>query len=80
MRTTKDVGHLFQPLEDAICTKFLPVITANYHFNELDRQIYSLPTKFGGLGIFNPVETCPLEFERSLKITRPPIDLIKEQC
>ena len=79
MRTMKNIGPLFQPLEDIISSKFLPILLNGYQFSDIDRRLYGLPTKFGGLGIFNPVSISQLEFERSLSATRPLVDLIKEQ-
>ena len=79
MRTMKGIDDLFQPLEDEIQSTFLPILTDNYQFSENDRCIYSLPVKFGGLGIFNPVKICKQEYGRSLKVTKPLVDLIKEQ-
>ena len=79
MRTIEGISHLFQPLEDTIRSQFLPIVLNGYPFSETDRKLYSLPTKFGGLGIFNPVSLCDLEFHRSLLATRSLIDLIKAQ-
>ena len=79
MRTIQGISHLFQPLEDTIKTQFLPILLNGHSFSESDRLLYSLPTKYGGLGIFNPVSLCDLEFQRSLLATRSLTDLIKAQ-
>ena len=79
MRTVKNVAELFQPLENCIQTKFLPAIMNNYAFNITERRIFALPIRYGGLGIFNPVELCMKEFQRSRKVTEPLVQLIKQQ-
>ena len=79
MRTIPDIDYLFAPLEECIRTPFLPVLVANHCFTDLDRSIYSLPTKFGGLAIFNPVEMCQLEHQYSVVATKPLSDAILQQ-
>ena len=70
MRTLNDIQHIFQPLEDCIKNSFLPTFI-KHHFNELDRAIFSLPAKFGGLGIFDPTKICQYEYQYSREATAP---------
>ena len=79
MRTVENSAQLFQPLEDCIRTKLLPVLTSNYQFSDIERRMYSLPTRFGGLGIINPVDLCAKEFEHSKQATAALVELIHEQ-
>ena len=65
MRTIPNIADLFAPLEACIRSKFLPIIVANHTFTDIDRDIYSLPTRFGGLAVLNPVKMCPLEYSLS---------------
>ena len=44
----------------------------------LERAIYSLPTKHGGLATFNPVEVASLEYQYSIKATKPLCDITKQ--
>ena len=60
MRTIPNISDLFAPLENCIRSKFLPILLGSYQFDDLDRKIYSLPTRFGGLAILNPIEMCEL--------------------
>ena len=46
---------------------------------ELQRRIFALPVRYGGLGIANPVETCDREYQSSLNITKELSDLIHRQ-
>ena len=64
MRTMKNISHLFRPLEDQIYSSFLPSIV-NFQFSIDDRQTFSMPTKFGGLGIFDPCQIADLEYSYS---------------
>ena len=79
MRTIPNISEYLKPLEDCIRTKFIPTITGAYQFNDLDRDIYSLPTKHGGLGIFNPAKISDLEYKYSISATKPLVNIIKQQ-
>ncbi len=45
----------------------------------MDRSIFSLPVRYGGLGIANPVEICDREYTASLTITKDLRTLIVKQ-
>ena len=76
MRTIPNIADLFIPLETCIRTVFLPIMVGNHCFTDAERKIYSLPTRFGGLGIFNPVEMCPKEYDFSRTATEALTDAI----
>ena len=46
---------------------------------EQEKALFSLPLRFGGMGIQNPVETSDTEFVTSAAITRNLTDLILQQ-
>jgi len=77
-RTIPGISHLFQPLEDCIRTDFIPAILGK-NVSDLDRSIFALPVRHGGLGISNPVENCNREFTASVTITKDLTDLIINQ-
>ena len=79
MRTIPNISHLFEPLEAAIRSSFLSILVGDHSFSDADREIYSLPTRFGGLAIFNPVEMTKLEYENSAVATRPLHEFILQQ-
>ena len=54
MRTIESVGAFFQPLEEAIHQHFLPTLTGRMPSSEVERELLSLPCRFGGLNITNP--------------------------
>ena len=45
-----NAAYLFQPVEDIISTKLIPTIFGQ-GISLLDRQIFGIPTRDGGLGI-----------------------------
>ena len=56
-RSMPNLSFLFQPLEDAIRQVFLPSLLRR-DITRLERDIISLPARYGGLGIFNPATDC----------------------
>ena len=78
MRTMEDIAHLYQPLEDCIKNVFLPSFL-QISFSDSERKLFSLPAKYGGLGVFNPTEICPYEFQSSCNATAPLVKMITDQ-
>ena len=78
MRTMEDIAHLYQPLEDCIKNVFLPSFL-QFSFSDSERKLFSLPAKYGGLGVFNPTEICPYEFQSSCNTTAPLVKMITDQ-
>ena len=65
-RVIADSGPLFEKLESAIATKFIPAIFGEA--TELDdtiRGITALPTKYCGIGLPNPVTNSTVNYETS---------------
>ena len=56
------MAHLFQPVEEIIRSKFLPTIFGQ-DISQLDREIFALPIRNGGLGI--PCIPEDADFKRS---------------
>ncbi|CAB3986125.1 Hypothetical predicted protein [Paramuricea clavata] len=50
IRTIPDIGHLLKPVEEVIANVFLPTLLGQ-EISQIDRQIWALPTRLGGLGI-----------------------------
>ena len=67
-RTISGIGHLFEPLEDAIRNNFIPAVVGR-NVSEIERRMLALPVRFGGIGIQNPVETADSEYEASTVVT-----------
>ena len=50
IRTIPDISRLLKPVEEAIANVFLPALFGQ-EISHIDRQIWALPTRLGGLGI-----------------------------
>ena len=71
LRTVPGVARLLQPLEDVIRFIFIPAMTGQAPPNDVERNLFALPPRWGGLGLCNPVYLASQEFDASYKITKP---------
>ena len=71
LRTVPGVARLLQPLEDVIRFVFIPALTDRAPPNDVERNLFALPPRRGGLGLYNPVGLASQEFDASYKITEP---------
>ena len=78
MRTTPEISDLLQPIEDALKVHLLPSLVGR-QITDQERKIFSLPAKYGGLGIANPVEIADAEFQASRKVTMSLANTINNQ-
>ena len=51
LRTIPDIHDYFQPIEDTIANKFIPAISGGCIVNDVERELISLPTRYGSLAI-----------------------------
>ena len=65
MRVYPDCSSLFEPLKTAINEKFWPALFGGL-IEDKESELFSLPTRFGGLGVRDPVwlSTCSSEASR----------------
>ena len=77
-RTIPGISQLFAPLEDAIREKLIPALVGR-KINNVEREIFSLPVRFGGMNILNPMERADQEFRASVYITEDLSAIIKNQ-
>ena len=78
-RTIPNIEYLFQPLEDTIRQRFLPVLTGQNSFSDNIRDLMALPARLGGLGIINPAKQAAIQHHTSREVTAPLVNLILEQ-
>ena len=78
-RTTPNIANALQPLEDSIRNLPLPAITGKKSISSVDRELFTLPARLGGLNITNPTDTCSSEYNASSKITASLVALICQQ-
>ena len=78
-RTTPMKGSLLQPLEDLIRSRLIPAWTGRAPPSDLERELFALPARLGGLGIVNPASSLSKEFSASRSISAPLSHLIEHQ-
>ena len=69
---------LFQPLEDAIKNTLIPALCGK-QITPLERKMFALPYRHGGMGILNPTEWSQFEYDASKDITSQLSNLIYKQ-
>ena len=77
-RTIPETSHLYHSLENVIREKLIPALTG-HTCSDLERNLFSLPCRLGGLGIPNPVDTAASTFRDSVFITEPLVEEILNQ-
>ena len=75
-RTTPDIDHLLVPIEASIRTTLLPKLTGHDAPNDVERRLFSLPARLGGLNITDPSSFANEQFNASQQVTKPLVDLI----
>ena len=78
-RTTPNKDHLLEPLEQFIRSKLIPAWTGRAPPNDLERELFALPARLGGLGIVDLVGRSHKEFQASVSISAPLCHLIESQ-
>ena len=68
-RTTAGLSSHFQKLEDLLRFQLIPAITGNPAPDDLDRQLFALPAREGGLDIINPASSCDFQYPASRAIS-----------
>ena len=78
-RTLPGIGELFSPLEQTIRAYLLPALSGKCAFSDAERQLISLPSRLGGLGITDPCVSSAYQFDASQRVTGPLVSLLLEQ-
>ena len=74
--TSAFCSSLFDELEAVIKDHFLPTVLG-FEVSNVDRKLYPLPARYGGLGVCNPTATAELFYSRSRKATDVMVQCIK---
>ena len=69
LRTIPNIGDILQQLDDVISTEFIPAITGGINCSTVERNLLSLPPKFGGFGIPIFREISQTEYANSILVT-----------
>ena len=78
MRTIPGMNEYMKPLDEIIESKFLPALI-NSIISEEDRQLYSLPVRYGGFGIPILSELAEIQHQHSKEITMPLVAIMITQ-
>ena len=79
MRTMPDINTQFALIEETIRNRFIPATTGGHVCSNLERELFSLPVRYGGLGIPDFIKLSSLEYDNSRKITSSLASAIKDQ-
>ena len=71
MRTIADMRDLMQPLDDIINNELIPAILGTDAFSPVDRELFSLPLRHGGLGLPVFSNIADEEYLMSKRLTAP---------
>ena len=78
-RTTPGISQQFKHLDWLTTEHFIPPIIGKDFFTENMKEVFSLPAKYGGLGITRMEETSDMEYENSKWMTQELTDAIYYQ-
>lgn len=78
-RTTPGISDLFKPLEEIIRQKFIPALSGGQLVSNDERLMLSLPGKYGGFSIDNPVSDSENHHTASVRLSQRLTDDIISQ-
>ena len=79
-RTTPNIAHNLKKLEFKIREVFIPALLDRaFSCTDKCREMFGLPAREGGLGIFNIAELSEMEYKNSCKITSSLVNAMYEQ-
>ena len=76
-RTTENISELLQPIEETLRQKVIPEITGKSNINDIERKLFALPARLGGLGFDIPTEIADQLYATSTAISQPLKDAIR---
>ena len=77
-RTIPGAEAFLTELEKAIREEFIPAILKR-PISENERELFSIPARFGGLGISNPCTAASMAFNFSCALSAPLVNLVLRQ-
>ena len=79
MRTLEGLENYLDPIDKIITNEFLPTLLG-CPVSPFERQLMSLPVKYGGLGIPILTKLAVKEYSTSVKVTKQLVDKMEAQC
>ena len=70
-RTMDNSAEHLRQVEDAISGHFIPSLTGQNVPGGVQRELFALPARMGGLGLVNPSKAAEEEYATSCKVTAP---------
>ena len=67
MRIIPDISTLLLPLDDAV-DEFIKILFNNYEFSAVERKLWSLPVRMGGMGLVIPSKMSDDQYSNSREI------------
>ena len=77
-RTVPEAGPLLSGLEKAIREDFVPALLGR-NVSDLERDLLSLPARYGGMGISNPCSLAPIAYDFSRALCAPLMHIVLRQ-
>ena len=71
MRTIAGMSEIMQPLDDIINSELIPALLGTEVFSKAERDMYSLPLRYGGLAIPSFCDIANEEYFVSKRLTAP---------
>jgi hypothetical protein len=78
MRTVPNISHLLGPLDNAV-DNLISILLQGSEFDRVQRSLFALPVKLGGLGMPIPSEVADSQYASSRLITRQLVAQIVSQ-
>ena len=78
MRTIPDISGHFKCLDEVITKKLIKNIF-NRESSEVERKLFALPVRLGGLGILIPSEMCKIQYKNSIEVTKQLVTQVVNQ-
>ena len=69
--------NMLKPLEECMRQVLIPAILGNVTINDIERDLLSLPTRCGGLGLYNPMSFYKSQRSASVSIVKPLVDVLR---
>ena len=79
METIPNISENLKRLEKNIRNSFFKSLFGGYECNDMERELFELPAKYGRLGIINPSKISDREYRNSRILTQEGSQLIKNQ-
>ena len=78
-RTMPDIGPMLRLLDDILGSAVIPALTGRPPPGDLERTLYALPARLGGLGLLIPSKAAANEYHASQQVTSTLCDHIISQ-